>query len=76
MPRHECSVLSRLRASYGCFPDMMFKWYGMVQYGNERKTVNHIITDCHLSKFNQSIEGIHATTLEAIKWIKDLDVRL
>jgi len=78
--RHEWSVLNRLRTGHGrCADNMMFKWQLLVSptfyCGNDRQTVNHIIKECQFRKFNQGIEGIHAITPEAVKWIRELDVQ-
>ena len=80
LPRHEWSVLNRLRTGNGRCADMMFKWRlqnsPACDCGNDRQTINHIIKECQIRKFNQGIEGIHAITPEAVKWIRELDVHL
>lgn len=71
LPRHEWSVLNRLRT--GCCADMMHKWRLLdspaCDCDNHRQTVNHIKIECQLRKFTKGIEGIHAITPEAIKWV-------
>ncbi|KAE9523030.1 hypothetical protein AGLY_016661 [Aphis glycines] len=80
LPRHEWSVLNCLRTGHGRCADMMFKWRlqdsPACDCGNDRQTINHIIKECQIRKFNQGIEGIHAITPEAVKWIRELDVHL
>jgi len=77
LPRHEWSVLNRLRTVHGRCADVMFKWRLQVSpacdSGDHRLTINHIIKECQLRKFNQGIEGINAITPAALKWIRELD---
>ncbi|KAF0701948.1 Uncharacterized protein FWK35_00037095, partial [Aphis craccivora] len=65
---------------HGRCADMMFEWRlqdsPACDYGNDRQTINHIIKECQIRKFNQGIKGIHAITPEAVKWIRELDVHL
>lgn len=36
----------------------------------------HIVEVCPLMKFSRSIEKIHTASADAIKWMKNIDVRL
>ncbi|CAI6369294.1 unnamed protein product [Macrosiphum euphorbiae] len=73
LPRHESSVLNRLRTGHGRCADMMLKWRlrgsPACDCGNYGQTINHIIKECQLRKFNQGIEAIHVITMEAVKRI-------
>ncbi|VVC33892.1 Hypothetical protein CINCED_3A009600 [Cinara cedri] len=65
---------------HGRCANMMFKWRlqdsPACDCGNDRQTINHIIKECQLRKFNRGIEGIHVITPVAVKWIRELDVHL
>lgn len=64
-------VLNGFQTGHGCCADMMYKWRLLnsltCDNGNKRKTVNYIITECGLRKFNQEIKGIHEIIPKAIK---------
>ncbi|KAF0758812.1 Uncharacterized protein FWK35_00015717 [Aphis craccivora] len=66
LPRHEWSVLNRLRTGHGRCADMMFKWRlqgsSACNCSNDRQTINHILKECQLRKFHQGIKGIHVIT--------------
>jgi hypothetical protein len=80
LPIYEWFVLHCLRTGHGRCADMMFKWRLQVNltcdYDNDRETVNHIVKEYQLRKFNQDIERIHAITSEAINCIRKLDIQL
>jgi len=80
LPRDVWSVLNRIRTGHGRCSSMMSKW-GLkdsptCDCGHDNQTIHYIVEDCPKRRFNRGIEEIHAENIEALKWIRELDIAL
>jgi len=81
LPRREWKMLNRFRSGHGCSGDQMYKWrfrdspycdcgVSVIQ------TMEHILNECPMRKFNGNIQTLHNATTEAISWLRDLDIEI
>ncbi|KAL4147982.1 hypothetical protein QTP88_002290 [Uroleucon formosanum] len=80
LPRREWVVLNRLRTELGRCKELLQKWKMAdlpdCDCGHPSQTIHHIIKDCPLRAFKGSMRELHHATVEAINWIKALDIIL
>ena len=72
-------MLNRFRSGHGCSGDQMYKWKFRdspnCDCGSDIiQTMEHILNECPLRKFNGDLQILHQATTEATNWLHDLDI--
>ena len=74
-------MLNRFRSGHGCSGDQMYKWLFRdspnCDCGSDIiQTMEHILNECPLRKFNGDLQILHQATTEATNWLHDLDIEI
>ena len=78
LPRREWTNLNRLRSKHGRCAEMMHKWRltedPSCPCGHPSQTIEHMMNDCPLSKFDGPLEEIIDLTPRAREWLQTLQL--
>ena len=74
LPRKLWSTLNRIRTNHGKCKLTMYRW-GLVDNticncGFAEQSIEHMIAECELTKFNGSLLDLHNLTPPAIEWLE------
>lgn len=80
LPRRLWSSLNRVRTNHGRCAYMKHKW-GLSERpdcdcGHPAQTIQHIVSDCPLRKFDGTIRDLHGANQNAVTWLSNLDIQL
>jgi hypothetical protein len=68
--------LNRFRTGYGKCNNMLFHWNIRenlsCECGAEKETIQHIVEECPLTKFQQGFSKIHLLTEDALNWLQQI----
>jgi len=75
-PRKIWSLINRLRTCHGRCNDMLYKWNiitsPLCDCGEKPETIQHIVEECSLTRFEDGFAAIHHLTPNALEWISNL----
>lgn len=81
LPRREWKMLNRFRSGHGCCGEQMHKWNFRDSPNCDCnvdviQSMNHILNDCPMRKFNGDIVRLNEAGSEAIEWLHNLDINI
>lgn len=80
LKRRDCVTLNRIRTDCARTAATLHKWgytdSTACDCGYPIQTLEHILQDCPLRRFNGTLEDLHLMTTEAVSWIQTLDITL
>ena len=76
LPRAIWSKLNRIRTRHGRCNSMLYRWGAIpspdCSCGNGTETMEHIVNECPITKFDGGFAGIHKVTPNVIEWLQSL----
>jgi hypothetical protein len=76
LPRKIWCKLNRFRTGHGKCNNMLFHWNirenPSCECGAEKETVQHIVEECPLTKFQQGFSKLHVLTEDALNWLQQI----
>jgi hypothetical protein len=68
--------LNRFRTGHGKCNNMLFHWNirenPSCECGAEKETIQHIVEECPLTKFQQGFSKLHLLTEDALNWLQQI----
>ena len=78
LPRKLWCNLNRLRSGHGRCNVMLHKWKIVndpsCPCGNQQQTMNHLLKDCPIFKYNGDMNDIKELNSQAVKWLDTLNL--
>jgi hypothetical protein len=75
LPRRIWSLLNRIRTGHGRTNSMLFKWNSVdspnCECGESEETVEHLINNCSIYKFQDGIRAIHNISNSFLQWVEN-----
>jgi hypothetical protein len=76
LPRKIWCKLNRFRTGHGKCNNMLFHWNirenPSCECGAEKETIQHIVEECPLTKFQQGFSKLHLLTEDALNWLQQI----
>jgi hypothetical protein len=76
LPRKIWCKLNRFRTGHGKCNNMLFHWNirenPSCECGAEKETIQHIVEECPLNKFQQGFSKLHLLTEDALNWLQQI----
>jgi hypothetical protein len=76
LPRKIWCKLNRFRTGHGKCNNMLFHWHirdtPSCECGAEKETIQHIVEECPLTKFQQGFSKLHLLTEDALNWLQQI----
>jgi hypothetical protein len=76
LPRKIWCKLNRFRTGHGKCNNMLFHWNirenPSCECGAEKETIQHILEECPLTKFQQGFSKLHLLTEDALNWLQQI----
>jgi hypothetical protein len=76
LPRKIWCKLNRFRTGHGKCNNMLFHWNirenPSCKCGAEKETIQHIVEECPLTKFQQGFSKLHLLTEDALNWLQQI----
>jgi hypothetical protein len=76
LPRKIWCKLNRFRTGHGKCNNMLFHWNirenPSCECGAEKETIQHIVEECPLPKFQQGFSKLHLLTEDALNWLQQI----
>jgi hypothetical protein len=76
LPRTIWCKLNRFRTGHGKCNNILFHWNirenPSCECGAEKETIQHIVEECHLTKFQQGFSKLHLLTEDALNWLQQI----
>ncbi len=73
LPRKTWSILNRIRTGHGRCNSMLFRWNSVespsCECGEAEETIEHLINNCPIYKFQDGLENIHKVNESFLKWV-------
>lgn len=81
LPRREWKILNRFRSGHGCCGEQLHKWNFRDSPNcdcnvDTVQSMNHILNDCPLRKFDGGMRALNEASPEAIDWLRHLDINV
>ena len=80
LPRKQWSALNEILALHARTSHHLHKWISKdssaCDCGHPDQTIHHIVTECHLQKFDEIFKAVDITTDSAVTWLSNLDFDL
>lgn len=81
LPRKDWKTLNRFRTGHGCCAEQMLRWNFTSSSVCDcdsvtTQSMEHLINNCTLRKFDGGIESLHRLTDEAMEWVKNFDLNV
>jgi hypothetical protein len=68
--------LNRFRTGHGKCNNILFHWNirenPSCECGAEKETIQHIVEECPLTKFQQGFSKLHLLTEDALNWLQQI----
>jgi hypothetical protein len=76
LPRKIWCKLNRFRTGHGKCNNMLFHWNisenPASECGAEKETIQHIVEECPLTKFQQGFSKLYLLTEDALNWLHQI----
>jgi hypothetical protein len=76
LPRKIWCKLNRFRTGHGKCNNMLFHWNirenPSCECSAEKETIQHIVEECPLTKFQQGFSKLHLLTEDALNWLQQI----
>lgn len=75
-------MLNRFRCGHGCSGSHMHRWnfrdtpFCDCNGGTIVQTMNHIVNDCPIRRFDGGIQQLNLVAADAIEWLRNLDINV